>query len=68
MSMVSFSGTYPGTGTWWSIWNEVREGGHFEEVLGPHKLFGGSCVWAQIKEEIQLISMSTKKNLKIFVF
>ena len=48
--------------------NAVQEGGHFEEVLGPHILLGGGCVWAQIKEEIQLISMSTKKIPKIFVF
>ena len=47
--------------------NTVQEGGHFEEVLGPHKLFGGSCVWTQIKEEIQLIQMSTKTLLKAFV-
>ena len=66
--MVDFFGTYPGTETWWSIWNAVREGGHFEEVFGPHKLFGSSFVWTQIKEEIQLIQMSTKTLLKAFVF
>ena len=49
-------------------WNAVQEGGHFEEVLGLHKLLGGGCVWAQIKEEIRLILMNTKKILKIFRF
>ena len=29
-----------------------EEGGHFQEVLGPQKLFEGGRVWAQIKEEI----------------
>ena len=36
-------------------WNAVQEGGHFEEVLGPHKLFGGGHVYffIIINEEIQ---------------
>ena len=48
--------------------NAVWEGGHFEEVHGPPKLLGSGCVWAQIKEEIQLIPISTKTFLKAFIF
>ena len=42
--------------------------GHFKEVLGPHKLLGGLGGWIQIKEEIELIQINTKKILKAFVF
>ena len=43
-------------------WNAVQEGGHLEEVLLPHELFGGGRVWTQIKENIQAFQMNLYRS------